>query len=252
LFRPAGTAHAAGDWLPIDPAELKMTSEPLAPGAKAIYLYRQVDRDDSGNARTEANYLRIKILTEEGRSLGNVQIAFPTEYMTVSNVRARTIRPDGSIVNFDGKVYESAIVKGQGVKYLAKTFTMPEVCVGGIIEYRFNYDFSNKWVVETNWELSGDLFTRRAKFSLKPCVSPGALLWKYPGGLPEGTQPPVQSPDHVFRMSVKNIPAFPTEDFIPPEYELKYSVVFFRTDEMPKRGTGQVLEKFRQEEGWSN
>ena len=66
LFRPAGTAHAAGDWLPIDPAELKMTSEPLAPGAKAIYLYRQVDRDDSGNARTEANYLRIKILTERG------------------------------------------------------------------------------------------------------------------------------------------------------------------------------------------
>ena len=89
----------------------------------------------------------------------------------MSNVRARTIRPDGSIVNFDGKVYESAIVKGQGVKYLAKTFTMPDVCVGGIIEYRFNYDFSNKWVVETNWELSGDLFTRRAKFSLKPSAS---------------------------------------------------------------------------------
>jgi hypothetical protein len=62
------------------------------------------------------------------------------------------------------------------VKYLAKTFTMPEVCVGCIIEYRFNYDFSNKWVVETNWELSGDLFTRREKFSLKPYVSPGALL----------------------------------------------------------------------------
>jgi hypothetical protein len=204
-----------------------------------------VDRDDSGNARTEANYLRIKILTEEGRSLGNVQIAFLTEYMTVSNVRARTIRPDGSIVNFDGKVYESAIVKGQGVKYLAKTFTMPEVCVGGIIEYRFNYDFSNKWVVETNWELSGeDLFTRRAKFSLKPCVSPGALLWKYPGGLPEGTQPPVQSPDHVFRMSVKNIPAFPTEDFIPPEYELKYSVVFFRTDEMPEEEPDKFWRNF--------
>ncbi len=36
-----------------------MTSEPVAPGAKAIYLYRQVDRDDSGNARSAANYVRI-------------------------------------------------------------------------------------------------------------------------------------------------------------------------------------------------
>jgi hypothetical protein len=31
----------ADDWLPISPEELKMTSEPKAPGAPAIYLYRQ-------------------------------------------------------------------------------------------------------------------------------------------------------------------------------------------------------------------
>src|ERR1700722_19123162 len=36
----------ADDWLPISPEELKMTSEPKAPGAPAINLYRQVDRDD--------------------------------------------------------------------------------------------------------------------------------------------------------------------------------------------------------------
>ena len=38
----------AEDWLPVTQAELKMTSEPLAPGAPAIILYRQVDRDDNG------------------------------------------------------------------------------------------------------------------------------------------------------------------------------------------------------------
>ena len=42
-----------------------MTSEPAAPGAPAIYLYRQVDRDDEGDR--EYNYVRVKILTEEGR-----------------------------------------------------------------------------------------------------------------------------------------------------------------------------------------
>ncbi|MGB8324866.1 MAG: hypothetical protein WCE52_18050 [Candidatus Acidiferrum sp.] len=61
-------AALADDWLPIDPAELKMTSEPKAPGAPAIYLYRQVDRKDAGHGNhTELNYVRIKILTEEGR-----------------------------------------------------------------------------------------------------------------------------------------------------------------------------------------
>jgi len=38
----------AGDgWQPISQEELKMISEPRAPGASAIILYRQVDRDDS-------------------------------------------------------------------------------------------------------------------------------------------------------------------------------------------------------------
>ena len=38
----------ATDWPPVTPEELKMTSEPLAPGAPAVILYRQVDRDDTG------------------------------------------------------------------------------------------------------------------------------------------------------------------------------------------------------------
>jgi hypothetical protein len=94
----------ADDWLPIDPADLKMTSEPKAPGAPAIYLYRQVDRKDLGHANTEFNYVRIKILTDEGRDkYGNVEIPMWKGVMGASTIRARTIHPDGSVVNFDGK-----------------------------------------------------------------------------------------------------------------------------------------------------
>src|SRR5215467_5022991 len=53
---------------PASPDELKMTTEPLAPGAPAIVLFRQVDRDDNGHTSHEDNYVRIKILTEEGRT----------------------------------------------------------------------------------------------------------------------------------------------------------------------------------------
>src|SRR5580704_1203640 len=69
------TLVSGDDWLPISPEELKMTSVPEAPGAPAVYLYRQVDRDDSRNGH-EYNYVRIKILTEEGRKYGDVEIPF--------------------------------------------------------------------------------------------------------------------------------------------------------------------------------
>src|SRR5262249_24883749 len=41
-------AHA-DEWQPITQEELKMTTVPEAPGAPAVILYRQVDRDDVRN-----------------------------------------------------------------------------------------------------------------------------------------------------------------------------------------------------------
>src|SRR5256884_930065 len=146
------------EWLPVSPQELKVTGEPKAPGAPAIILYRQIDRDDS-DARTphEYNYVRTKILTEEGRKYADVEIPFFKENENVVSVRARTIRPDGSIVNFDGKVYEKEIVKARGVKFLAKTFTLSDVQPGSIIEYHYMIDFKEYYVFNSHWTLSEEL-----------------------------------------------------------------------------------------------
>lgn len=120
---------------PVSPQELQMTKEPLAPGAAAIILYCQVDRDDSGRTAHEYDYFRIKILTEEGRKYADIEIPFFKGRSDVGTIRARTIRPDGSIAEFDGKVFDKSIAKAKGLKYLAKTFTLPDVQVGSIIEY---------------------------------------------------------------------------------------------------------------------
>ena len=227
VLGPSWLVQASDDWLPVDPAELKMTSEPKAPGAPAIYLYRQVDRDDKGTASTEYNYLRIKILTEEGRKYANIEIPFEKEGYRVSRIRARTIRPDGTIVNYEGKIYENTIVKSKTMKYLAKTFSMPEASVGSIIEYRFNYDFADYQIFNSRWILSEELFTKHAKFSLKPYAGEGwSVQWVSPAGLPAGATPAKEGPDHVIRMEADNIPGFQTEDYMPPENELKFRVNF--------------------------
>ncbi len=112
--------HASQGFQPISPEELKMTSEPLAPGAPAIILYRQVDRDDNGYTSHEDNYLRIKILTEAGRKYADVEIPFVKGNNDVTHLRARSIRPDGSITDFDGKIFEKSLVKARGLKLPGK------------------------------------------------------------------------------------------------------------------------------------
>ncbi len=68
-----GGQVSGDEWMPILPEELKMTSMPEAPGAPAVFLYRQGDRNDLGIQRgrgaTEFNYVRIKIFTGGGRNL---------------------------------------------------------------------------------------------------------------------------------------------------------------------------------------
>lgn len=130
---------------PVSPEELNMTGEPLAPGAPAVILYREVDREDvnisastsyasgngtvgAGHAYTirevgsghENDYYRVKILTDEGRKYGDVEIPFETgRGLDLTNVHGRTIHPDGFIVNFDGKIVDREIHKAKGVRYKA-------------------------------------------------------------------------------------------------------------------------------------
>jgi len=226
-------ANAAAGFQPVSPDELKMTSEALAPGAPAIILSRQVDRDDSGSTGREDDYLRIKILTEEGRKYANVEIPFLTQTQKVVDIKGRTIRPDGSIADFDGKVYEKELMKGKvqgrAYKYLAKTFTLPDVQVGAIIEYSYVIDFGEHKVFNSDWILSSELFTKKAQFSLKPFTSSYgvrmSLRCSWPL-LPRGTDPPQEGKDHIYRMEANNIPAFQTEDYMPPPNDLKYRVDF--------------------------
>ncbi len=224
----------AGGFQPVNPDELKMTSEPQAPGAPAIILYRQVDRDDRGLTAHEDDYVRIKILKEEGRKYADVEIPFFKESgNNIVNIHARTIRPDGTIANFEGKAFDKSIVKARGVKYMAKTFTLPDVQVGGVIEYYYTLDLPEYFIFDSHWILSEELFTKHAEFSLKPYTSDYSnwhLRWTWQL-LPAGSEPPKEGPDHIIRMEASNIPSFQTEDFMPPENELKSRVDFTYTED---------------------
>lgn len=248
-FLSVGLLLSVSSWAvgfqPVNPEELKMTSEPQAPGAPAIILYRQVDRDDNRYTPHEDNYFRIKILTEEGRKYANVELPFEKEWETITALHARTIKPDGSIVDFNGKVFDKTVAKRRGSAYLVKAFTLPDVEVGGIIEYYFTSDFKEYYVYDSHWILSEELFTRSARFSLKPYSSyynDFHLRWTWQG-LPGGATPK-QDPRGMVEMEAHNIPAFNPEDYMPPENELKARVDFIYDQDTPESDPDKYWQRF--------
>jgi len=228
----ARTSSPGDVWLPITEEELKMTSEPKAAGASAIILYRQVDRDDSTRKPHEYNYVREKIFTEKGRQYADVEIPFIDKQEKIRDIRARTVHPDGTIVDFGGTVYEKEIVKARGFKYLAKTFTLSDVQPGSIIEFQYSVEFREGLVFNSHWTLSQELYTKRARFSLKRY--PFMILQRtWPNGLPEGSTLPTQQGDTI-RLESQNIPAFQIEDDMPPPDSLKFKVDFIYGEADPE------------------
>jgi len=228
-----GWAFEGYGFQPPSPEELQMTSEPQAPGAPAIILYRRIDRDDNGRTSHEDDYFRVKILTEEGRKYADVEIPFNRESTNVVNIHARTIGPDGTITNYEGKVFEKNIVKAKGVRYLAKTFTLPGVRVGSILEFYYTYDLSEHYIYDSDWILSNELFTKRISCSLKPFNSDYErinLHWNWQGLAPGQT--PELDKKGIVRLEATNIPAFQIEDYMPPADELKVRVDFIYNDQI--------------------
>src|SRR5437764_12749834 len=92
LLLLAVNVHAAreriDDFRTATPAELAMTSVPFAPGASAVVLDWVQMRDDVDSRETE--YVRIKILSEEGKKYGDVSIPYVPLVANLDTLEART------------------------------------------------------------------------------------------------------------------------------------------------------------------
>src|SRR5438045_655549 len=205
------------------PQELAMKSLPSAPGASAAILEILQRQDDESSTETE--YVRTKIFTEEGKKYADLELRYIPLITSIRDVKARTIHPDGSIVEFDGKkMFDKLIVRAGGVKVMAKTFSIPDVQPGSIVEYTYSrnwpYDF---FCPTTRWWVQRDIPIVRFSLWIKPYGSRGGTF-DYSSfftgvGIPDGKMP-TKNGDH-FEVTMENIPAFEKEAYAPPEDELK-------------------------------
>ena len=206
------------------PEERAMTSTPLAAGAAAVVLDWTQRQDDVDS--TSSEYVRIKILTEEGKKYGDVEITYVPLFTDLRHIEARTTKPDGTVVPFNGKIYEKLIVKRGGIRVIAKTFSLPDVTPGSIIEYRYDLGFRGETLRNTNFIVQRELPVLHETLYLRPYTRQFTSFFTY-RGLPDGKKP-VKTGDH-YDLELENIPAFQKEAYAPPEGELKPAVNFFGT-----------------------
>lgn len=217
------------DWLPLSDQERNFKEVPGIPGASAVMLYYAQDIDDYDlNNNAEYVYTRIKVLDEKGKKYADVEI--PEIRGRVQELKARTIHPDGKTIDFLDKPYTKLIVKGRGFKFNAKAFTLPDVTVGSIIEYRYKLDYPPNLLPHHEWEVQHDLFTVKEYFKIRAFTgeivgAEGGTGISLSGNLPPGMKP--QRVTDGFTLQTENIPPFDEEPNMPPREAFSYHVTFF-------------------------
>jgi hypothetical protein len=267
--------------------ELKMTSDPKAPGAAAVYLYREETEDDVHHFRSV--YVRVKVLSEAGKELATVHVTYPRvlAYNATGNnsstsssagenhfdapdmnqvgadqpydtdtfatnvevkvLNARTIHSDGSVVPFAGGSDSLAKVNTGAGQQKEVTFTLPDVKVGDILEYRYQVRY-DRFQSAPEWQIQQPYFVRKAHYLYIP--SEQFLPDRTMGGAGMGDSalkdrhsevltdirstvilPPGKEVTHDalgrYALDLTDIPPFPQESFAPPISERVYQIDFY-------------------------
>jgi hypothetical protein len=232
-FFAAPAALAVGDdWMPIDPAHLSMKSPLVEKDADAEVIFWEVRIDDAAQGELIKNhYVRIKIFTERGKeSQSRIDILF-RNYTKVKDVAARTIRPDGSIIELKKEdVFERTIVKVGGTKLKAKSFAVPGIEIGSIIEYRWREVSGGRWADRVRLELQRDIPVQSVSYYVKPWSGSSYGMRYYPFHVPDSVRF-AKDKNGFHKVTMTNVPAFREEPRMPPEDEVRPWILIYYTED---------------------
>ena len=212
---PSKVLAGGEEWRPVEPADIALKTPVVEPNADAEAIFWDIRVDDGGAYDLVLNhYVRIKIFTERGRDEhSKVDIPF-IGGTKIKDVAARTIKPDGTILELAKEdVIEKVVVKVNGLKLRTKTFAFPGIEPGAIIEYKWKEVVSNSSANNMRLQFQRDIpvqsITYRIKpakdvfFDVRPFNMPKFEFKKEKGGFQTAT--------------VTNMPAFHEEPMMPPE-----------------------------------
>jgi Domain of Unknown Function with PDB structure (DUF3857)/Transglutaminase-like superfamily len=222
----------AADWRPVTEVELAQKTPRIDPAADAEAIFWDIKIEDSfhgGDLQLTMNhYIRIKIFTDRGRDKYSTIEIEQFGKRRILDVAGRTIKANGAIVELKkDAIFDRDLVKTKGFKAKGKSFTMPNVEVGDIIEYRYKEVRDNEiaWAMRLYYQR--DLPMWNVTYHLKPLNIP-YLPFGMRGLAIHCNLPPFQKePDGYVSSSMINMPAFQEESYMPPEDQLRAWVLIY-------------------------
>lgn len=243
LFLVASLAAQRQEWQAATPDELKMTKGLVDPDAdaEAILWDVYVSNDaDTGDYETVLHhYVKLKVLNERGReSFSKIDIPFGKisdigASIKVRDIACRTTKPDGSVVELkSADIFERDVMKGNGIKLKAKSFAVPGIEAGAVIEYRW-IEVRAGVQLHQRLEFSREVPVELVRYHVRPVEVPEMGMRGQ--GFNVKNSPFAKEKDGFYLTSASNVPAYKEEPQSPPEYAVRpWLLLFYAKDVAPQ------------------
>jgi hypothetical protein len=244
---PSSTIAQVQQWKPIDPSHLSLKAPTVEKDVDAEAIFWEVylkDESDGYDLRQVlSHYVRIKIFNERGiEKHGKVDLIYFGK-VNIRDIAARTVKPDGTIVELKkDSIFDREIVRLSGLKFKSKSFVMPAVEPGSIIEYRWNEH--RPFSFYTRLQLQREIPVQSVKYYIKPLsnIEWGMRSITFHAQATSFTK----EKDGYVSTGQTNVPAFLEEPRMPPEDQVRsWMLLYYSKNEKI------VPEKFWKEYGKS-
>lgn len=202
------------DWRPVSPEDIQAKTPKVESDADAEALFWEVRIDDSSSDDvSRRHYVRVKIFTERGREkFSKFDIPF-TKSTKIKDLAARVIKVDGSIVEI-GKndIFEREIIRANGVKVKAKSFAIPNIEPGVIVEYRYKETTEDAGAAGMRLQFQRDIPVQNLSYYYKPYKGePRFQTYNFTD------TKFIKDRDGFYLAQRLNVPALKSEPRMPPE-----------------------------------
>lgn len=211
-------------WRDVTASEREMTTSKVEPNADAEAIFWEVRIDDSKENLSMKHYVRVKIFTERGREkYSKVDIPF-FKGMKIKDIMARVIKPDGTISELaKTDILEREIVRIDKVKLKAKSFAVPNVEVGTIVEYRYT-ELTPGSANNMRMTFQHDIPIQNITYYFKPFADGKYFTFNMGGNVF------VEDKKGFYRATMTNVPALKEEPQMPPEDEVRSWLLMYYAD----------------------
>ena len=158
------------EWRPVSKEDLALTASKIDPEANAEILFVDTYIEDSFNKLESYRYMRIKVFNDRGaQQEGTAMIPYDRKAQ-ISEIAARTIKPDGEVVSFSvGEIRDRDLIRVGKRQRRVKSFALPAVTPGAIVEFRWKTVVKgSSLVAERMLPLQFGLPAQRIRYRYRP------------------------------------------------------------------------------------